>query len=165
MSAKTHCICLTYLLFCMQGGNPGAVLAVWCFIVPDKGVLAEAAGVLRTLFREKYEGAAPTGLKPGPGQVLTPEDFLLLQKEMGKSKVVVLEQKRGQVVFVPPGWAHCVYNCEPCVKLAHDRLIPERFPLYAEAWCEAGCSETMVAATDHKDYMSYIRTAIRQIAL
>ncbi len=36
----------------------------------------------------------------------------------------------GDLVYVPPGWAHCVFNVQPCLKFAWDFFVDENLPQY-----------------------------------
>jgi hypothetical protein len=48
--------------------------------------------------------------------------------------VFVVEQRHGDKVVVPCGWAHCVENIQACLKVAHDTYRAEEFPLYRRVW-------------------------------
>ncbi len=141
--------------------DPLAVLALWCFIRPDS--LEEAYKVITSKFPDVYK------LEDGdlvliPGHQLSEAQMREFKEAMGE-KVVLLEQKGGELVFLPPGWAHCVLMLQSCCKVAHDRYIPERFPLYALAQSEVGSGKCMIKVEGAADYMSWPMTASSQITL
>ncbi len=123
----------------------------------------EAGEELRRLFPGSFNKKATEerGILE-PFRALTESQLRIFAKAMG-SKVVLVEQKGGEVVFVPPGWVHCVLNLAPCIKLAHDRYILERFPLYAKSAFEVGCGHMYKAITT--DYMAWAKTALVQVIL
>jgi hypothetical protein len=112
----------------------GDVLAIWVGIAPC--AVAAADAWLRSL---KLEGSNqrlfPEGLRT-KGRVRLDDNMvhqlqLHLSNLHGSNSVVVLEQRHGQVVYMPPGWVHQVTNKEPCVKLAWDYYEPSNFGKYA----------------------------------
>jgi oxalate decarboxylase/phosphoglucose isomerase-like protein (cupin superfamily) len=50
---------------------------------------------------------------------------------MRPNSLVIVKQRHGQVVYVPPGWAHQVTNEQPCLKVAWDYYDPNNFGKYA----------------------------------
>jgi hypothetical protein len=44
-----------------------------------------------------------------------------------------LKQYAGTIVYVPPGWLHCVINVQPCIKFAWDYLDLQNLPKYVQS--------------------------------
>jgi oxalate decarboxylase/phosphoglucose isomerase-like protein (cupin superfamily) len=53
---------------------------------------------------------------------------------MGVADIHIFEQKAGQVVYIPPGWAHQVENVRDCFKMAFDGFKRQQAPLYLQVW-------------------------------
>ena len=135
--------------------NPEAVLALWCFI--DPLFLKEAAEILRELFPSKFKKTATcTCGMLETSKALTQGGLEAFANRMGE-KGVLVRQKSGDVVFVPPGHVHCVLNLVPCIKVAHDRFVIERFLLCAKAAFKVGCG--FMYLRNGLDYMAWARTA------
>lgn len=64
----------------------------------------------------------PEGLKGN--YVLTVDLAQRMAVELS-DHVQLVQQKHGDVVVVPPGWAHAVVNARECLKIAYDRMVPE----------------------------------------
>jgi hypothetical protein len=62
-----------------------------------------------------------------------------LRFALGEENVIILYQKHGQVVFVPPGYAHQVINLEDCMKMAFDFIDPKLLAEYAVVWRRMIC--------------------------
>ncbi len=81
------------------------VVALWAFIHPKALPLLNSALV-------DLEISEGTKVRT----VLTPVEMRALQAKMGRSSetghywLTIVEQRSGEIVQVPPGWAHCVYN-------------------------------------------------------
>jgi hypothetical protein len=52
----------------------------------------------------------------------------------GNWHVERLEQAPGDLVHVPPGWAHAVMNSGPCMNLAWGFHVPQHIPDYVRHW-------------------------------
>jgi hypothetical protein len=104
-----------------------ATLALWCFIHPK--FLRRAGDALRHVSPSKYKELITKQWGPlEPSAALTEDELVRFAAAMnaefgGEGSVVLLRQKAGQVVLVPPGWVHCVLNLAPCIKVANDRYI------------------------------------------
>jgi hypothetical protein len=83
--------------------------------------------------------------------------------ELGQGAVVLVWQKHGEAVFVPPGWVQCVLNLQACIKVAHDRFIVTRFPLYAKSAHEVASCFMHYQSAD--DYMAPPLVACSQVFL
>jgi hypothetical protein len=126
--------------------QPEAPLAYWLFVAP-----AVVGAWLDPYLKQGQElpsgkvYSAGVGItESGTGKsdiLLTHQDMLRIQADynlarMGRpdlpeSGVLVMEQRHGQIMFVPPGWAHAVVNVQPCIKVARDLYNSMHFPLYA----------------------------------
>ena len=126
--------------------------------MPD--ALVEVDQVLQEMFPHKFKSGSKCPLKSA--KPLTEAEIRAFKLRMG-DKVVLIEQKAGEVVFVPPGWVHCVVNMEPCIKAACDLYTVDRFPSYARAAYEVGSAVMHVA--NAPDYMSWPTTGLSQVAL
>lgn len=76
-------------------------------------------------------------------------------------RVIVLEQKPGDLVIVPPAWAHQVLSIRPCLKLAWDRLTaPQELPAssavhaHLKAWRDR---DPQLAVKPASDYFGALR--------
>jgi JmjC domain, hydroxylase len=99
------------------------VLAVWYFVRPRHvaafvGLLGGDESVTQLRKVEEMDEVAQQ-LRAATGD---------------EQAVVVVEQRAGQRVSVPPGWMHTVINLLPCVKLAWDHQVPENLAGYIESW-------------------------------
>lgn len=86
------------------------------------------------------------------------ERFVTYMQQLGASKgitnsVVQLEQKVGQLVYVPAGWAHQVVNFSPNVKVAWDYYAAENFHKYAQL--QHRIASKFFKQGMAKDYMSF----------
>jgi JmjC domain, hydroxylase len=90
----------------------GAVVALWTFVMP--GVVERAQQLMQHrrgadwLFSEKKQ------LTPGQSGLLQ----RTVDRECGRGSVLIVPQRAGEMVSVPPGWAHSVYNLQPSLKFA-----------------------------------------------
>lgn len=123
-------------------------LAVWILVNP--AYVEEVDSKLKELFTRYYTNS--TGTKKEKEKYLafkngfksdthiTEELARILQEECGVDevtntmKVQILHQCSGDIVNVPAGWVHCVYNLRQCVKVAYDYIVPEHMPLYMLCW-------------------------------
>ena len=107
-------------LYCSATGPDAAiavvgsedVLAYWLVISPDPKLLKRAAAHAASI------GKAFNGDSP----IFTHDDMVEFQNHLGgeQAGIHVLKQRAGDLVTIPPGWAHAVYNKHACVKLAWD---------------------------------------------
>jgi hypothetical protein len=77
----------------------------------------------------------------------------------GEGAAVKFEQKPGELVHVPPGWAHYVKNLRPCVKFAFDFYNPAHFPVYVRVWKHVVCP--FFKGAQGQDYMA-VQDVMRQ---
>jgi JmjC domain, hydroxylase len=112
-------------------GSPDDVLAVWVCIAPFAIEAADA-----WLRRQKKSGAFlfPQGFAT-PGRVLLQrpllERFVYDMNAHRVGSVMVVPQRHGEVVYMPPSWVHQVTNLQPVLKVAFDFYDPNHFGLYA----------------------------------
>ena len=66
-----------------------------------------------------------------------------------RHKVVVIHQRHGEMVDVPPGWVHQVRNQNTCLKLAWDVLIFSELPWYVRFWREIITKKLLVQVEDY----------------
>jgi len=146
--------------FDMGGGTAGTVLALWLFLSPDilddvdaflknpgEHDLRDYPGLDKLSERWNACGgfSLPPLIKKGEcvlhGEdtkamkayalpVLSKEEIEMIHKKFPTTTVLV-QQKHGGVVHVPPGWVHCVTNLSPNWKLARDFFVEEEMPSYA----------------------------------
>jgi hypothetical protein len=112
----------------VQGYDPTRPLATWWFFHPRLAALSATE-------KPMYRHILAIMLKRGRISK-SDEAFLLtcLTDNVFKDVVVRIEQFHGEGVHVPSGWAHMVWNVQPCVKYAWDLYVPEHFPAYMKAW-------------------------------
>jgi hypothetical protein len=79
-------------------------------------------------------------------------------KAPDKDGIKLMEQKHGQAIYVPPGWAHAVYNLQPCLKVARDVYNSFHFPLYA---CVAGGFTSNLLSDDYMNAAGVARGYLR----
>ena len=138
------------LLFSTDSSKPSEPLAQWVFISPDS--IMQFGEWLRThrqdgtLVSWESSGQAPLEVPrdnpfhgPPDGTsptrpLLTEAGIMSLQSVLGNNNVVVVMQKHGDLVHVPPGWMHQVTNLGPCVKLAFVFLKPGSVGAYLEVY-------------------------------
>ncbi|KAF6263214.1 hypothetical protein COO60DRAFT_1491135 [Scenedesmus sp. NREL 46B-D3] len=99
-------------------------VATWLFISPavfnDPGLLDK---LLDALLEPEKLRASAWNLLTCYGSKL---NLTLTSKQMHRVKgamgehAVLIEQKSGHGVWVPPGWLHCVYNNQACFKIAFE---------------------------------------------
>lgn len=104
------------------------MLAVWAFINPNH--LSEVIDWTRRVF-------------PGSGGIcgssetrcsLSLPQLATLSTHFGAEAVRVVEQRAGDLVYVPFGWAHQVINLRPCAKFAFDTCLSTRLPDYLHGY-------------------------------
>lgn len=103
-------------------------LAVWTFLHPS---LAEQANawLIQNGFEKGFQTAGRAFLSDDRVSAFkTAMDALM---PGGSGGVLVVEQRAGDMVYVPPGWIHQVYNLQPCLKLAWDFYATEHFAIYS----------------------------------
>jgi hypothetical protein len=106
-------------------------LATWWFFHPELAArFASVGGGNKTYKRLKRI------MKSRERITQSDEEFLTdcLTNDSIKDMVVRIKQHHGEGVHVPSGWAHMVWNVQPCVKYAWDLYVPEHFPAYVKAW-------------------------------
>lgn len=86
------------------------------------------------------------------------DSFVAFMEQLGASKgianpVVQVEQKVGQLVYVPAGWAHQVVNVSPNVKVAWDYYAADNFHKYAQL--QHRIASKFFKEGMAKDYMSF----------
>lgn len=110
------------IAFAVNTSDTASVLAVWVFISPSAVTKAD----------EWLRGSGfPSGFAT-PGRVRLDDDRIAaLKGYLGPSDIVIIEQRAGGRVYVPPGWVHQVSNLRPCLKLAWDLLDICHLPQYA----------------------------------
>lgn len=119
--------------FAVGNVSTDATLAVWTFIHPNvllkPDLLTKLTDWLSVNIGEDQK--AFLALERHKKKLLTPAQSEALQAYMGVELVTIINQKHGEVVKAPAGWAHTVTNVEVCFKVAYDHLILEQFPTYA----------------------------------
>lgn len=129
-----------------------SVLAVWTFINPllissaDRWIKENLTGLGVPRPKKKARGEQQQskwllGFASSPDHIhLKGSDldrFLEAMQKLGSemgvdNPVVQLQQKAGEMVFVPPGWVHQVVNLSPNVKVAWDCYTADNFHKYAQ---------------------------------
>jgi hypothetical protein len=104
------------------------VLAVWLLVHPAH--LKEFQGWLKA--NGMHAVLVSASVTTRHKVLLTADDMRAAAKAL-PGKVVLLEQRSGDQVYVPPGWLHFVVNVEPCCKLAYDSVRPCQLPDYVVA--------------------------------
>lgn len=123
-------------------GQPGT-LAVWVLFHPS--IVGELDAWLKAHGR-------PHGLATAGKAHLSTEEMETLRGVFGE-KMVVLEQKGGDMVFVPPGWVHQVTNLQPCLKVAWDTYDARHYEQYCLLHRRIACK--YFGSTMADDYMSF----------
>jgi hypothetical protein len=136
-----------------QGYDHTRALATWWFFHP--------ALVARFATDKDTEGTYKRlkGIMKSRQRITSSEEAFLVQcleDDSVKGMVMRIEQYHGEGVHVPPGWAHMVWNVQPCVKYAWDLYVPQHIPAYVKAWDVA--SALYLAEDEHErdrapDYM------------
>lgn len=122
------------LALALAGTDVGGVLATWVCIAPCAVAAADAwLRLVKSEARDEY--LYPDGLRT-KGKVMLDDNMVQqLRRHLidlhGSNSVVVLQQRHGHVVFIPPGWVHQVVNQQRCIKLAWDFYEPLNFGGYA----------------------------------
>ncbi len=107
--------------------DQAVALAQWLFVKPQ--ALQRLDALLRE--RPEFKTRFPHGLKTFPLAPFSEADMDLVVELLGDADAYLVQQKAGDIVRVRMGWAHAVVNLQPCIKIAFDRYIRERFPAYA----------------------------------
>lgn len=116
--------------FATSAEDRSRVLATWVLLHPVAAARADAW--LR-------ENGYPQGLATEGKVHLSDPKLGALAKQLGKdsngdSYLIVLEQRHGDMVYVPPGYLHGVTNVTACVKIAWDLYDLKHIPAYVAAW-------------------------------
>lgn len=140
------------------------VLAVWVFINPLVLHLADAWVKLHVLTRKRVRGRFnmvprwPEGFASSADHRVhligaDLDSFLAYMRglEGVVNPVVVVEQKAGQMVCVPAGWAHQVTNQATCLKVAWDYYDAVHLHNYVQL---QQLASTYFKASMSHDYMS-----------
>lgn len=141
------------------------VLAVWVFINPLCVGEADAwiKGTIKTSKRKHSQSTQPSRWPEGfassadnrvhlKGGDL--ERFLEYMRSLATpNPVVILEQKPGQLVHVPPGWVHQVTNMSPNVKVAWDYYDASNMHKYTEL--QYKLASRYFKGSMARDYMSF----------
>jgi hypothetical protein len=152
----------------------GSVLAVWTFINPL--LVGEADNWVKQNImvippppkkkargeQQQQQSRWPLGFAGSPDRVHLKggelDRFLAYIQQLGSdlridNPVVQLQQKAGQLVYVPPGWVHQVVNLSPNVKVAWDYYIADNFHKYAQLQHRIACK--FFRGGMAQDYMSF----------
>jgi hypothetical protein len=108
-----------------QEPDPKQLLAVWLFIHPDALDAFEAW--LKGLHEDN------TFLTAGAANLHLSLQHMEDAEKALPGKVIRLEQRAGDQVYVPPGWPHFVTNAATTVKLAFDTVHTRQLPQYITA--------------------------------
>lgn len=76
--------------------------------------------------------------------------------------MVVLQQRAGERVYVPPGWVHQVTNLRTCLKLAWDTYDVEHFPAYVLLQKELAPLFGAAMAPDYMGFLPVLETMINK---
>jgi len=76
---------------------------------------------------------------------------------LGVEAYLKVDQRVGEVVYIPPGWVHAVFTKVPCFKMAWDFIVPEHLPLYMAAWREIATKLSNTA----EDYMAVVQMLVK----
>jgi JmjC domain, hydroxylase len=107
--------------------NEDGPVAVWVLIAP--WVVARVHDMLKSgAIVDIMQGDPTLGLE---GRVLLGEGAVRHLQAVFGGNVVVLEQHHGDKVTVPPGWVHQVVTLQPCLKVALDVYVKDRYGAYA----------------------------------
>ena len=119
-------------------------LALWTFIHP-KSIQGVFDWIRKNIIGcvEKINDAW------APVRALTVEESRHLKSHFDE-EVILVYQHGGDVVTVPPGWAHCVINMEDCIKVAVDVYVKKDMFAYITSNCEV----SSLLATNADDYMA-----------
>ena len=123
--------------------NASGILATWILVSPDS--VYQVDGWLKS---HRFVG----GLKCP--RLLSLAEAEALQDAIGvgndyRHKVVVIHQRHGEMVDVPPGWVHQVRNQNTCLKLAWDVLIFSELPWYVRFWREIITKKLLLQVEDY----------------
>lgn len=114
------------------GGSSSDVLAVWVCIAPF--AIHTADTWIKQQKKNKKAFIFPQGFAT-KGKVFLArpllDTFIYEMNANIPNSVVIVPQRHGQVVYVPPGWIHQVTNLQPCLKVAFDYYDPKHFGVYA----------------------------------
>lgn len=106
-------------------GSKEGVLAEWLFLHP--GLASEADNWLKS-------NGFPMGFKT-PDRVhligSVRAEFITHMNSIKDGGCILIKQKGGQLVYVPPGWIHQVTNLALCLKVAWDFYSYKHFHYYA----------------------------------
>ena len=78
------------------------------------------------------------------------------------SACFVLHQKHGDIVIVPPGYPHQVWNVLPCIKVARDGLVTAHLPTVVRMQQLHGAS--LFAQRSPEDYSNAVGLAMDVVA-
>ena len=72
---------------------------------------------------------------------MTPNEMEETQVAMGydssgRPYMPIIYQWSGDVITIPPGWLHCVFNLQPCLKIAFDYFEPHQLPSLIDSWTQ-----------------------------
>ena len=109
-------------------------VALWMFVRPN--AMRELDTLLKQWASAPDKGGLsatfPLGLCTPNMPIFTEADMRRMKGHMG-DKVMLVEQRAGQVVRAMAGWGHAVVNLQPCIKIAYDMFVVDNFPSYAIA--------------------------------
>lgn len=148
-----------------------SVLAVWTFINPllissaDRWIKENLTGLGVPRPKKKARGEQqqvgksrwPLGFAGSPdNRVHLKGPLLDRYAEVGvgvDNPIVQLEQRAGELVYVPAGWVHQVVNLSPNVKVAWDYYSADNFHKYAQL--QYRIASKFFRGGMAKDYMSF----------
>jgi len=119
-------------------------LAYWLFVSPENADALDAA--LKQL--KKGKGLADAAGFP------TANEIAALRRIMGHDKLIEVRQFAGDLVWVPPGWVHCVRTDEACLKLAWDFWDPAHALDYVTSWM--GIVSKLFGKAQGADYINVL---------
>lgn len=154
------------IAFSVGAAATDTVLAVWVFINPLLVGEADAwiKGTIKTSKRKHSQSTQVSSRWP-EGFASSAEDRVHLKGDdlerfveymhsfATPNPVVMLEQKPGQLVHVPPGWVHQVTNMSPNVKVAWDYYDANNMHKYVEL--QHKLASRYFKGSMARDYMSF----------
>jgi len=109
---------------------PRPVVAYWFCVKPS------AIDLVTQIIDRLYPELKGEGFRAA--RIFTLEQLWQIAREAGAG-MVVIEQRSGDKVSVPPYWIHNVHTVRSCVKLAWDRFLPSEAGIMAALWKNVKC--------------------------
>ncbi len=135
---------------------PDAPLALWAFLDPRHVDALNSELQRRDYSKKQLSARLPRGEALSEGQLRDLATVTVQQTQ--RPLLLLIEQRAGDRVYVPPGWAHSVVNMRPCVKIAWDSVLAERLPRYL---CAAQLRRHVESAKDFMDAETVLVTCIQ----